>query len=95
MLFCRARERRSEMAEEKKKGWHSRRHETSRENGDARAAYQKEHGPEARQRKADEREETRDARSPREQLGLLDQRLGVGIGARRERARLQAQIDAN
>lgn len=94
MLFCRARERRSEVAEEKKKGWHSRRHETSRENGDARAAYQAEHGPEARQRKADKREETRETRTPQEQLALLDRRLGVGVGARRERTRLQAQIDA-
>ena len=56
--------------------------------------YLEEHGPAARQRKADEREAAREARSPQERLKLLDQRLGVGVGAARERARLQAQIAA-
>lgn len=32
-------------------------------------------------------------RSPADQLQQLDDRLGVGIGATRERAKLQAQID--
>lgn len=36
----------------------------------------------------------RATRSPKQQLALLDQRLGTGQGAARERARLQAQIDA-
>lgn len=43
----------------------------------------------------DARQEARDARSPREQLAALNQRLGIGVGAKRERARLQALIDAN
>ena len=34
----------------------------------------------------------RDARSPQEQLRVLDVRLGNGIGAARERARLVEQI---
>lgn len=34
----------------------------------------------------------RAARSPQEQLALLDQRLGKGVGALRERARLHEQI---
>ena len=36
----------------------------------------------------------RDQRSPEEQIAVLDSRLGVGVGAVRERARLQAQIEA-
>ena len=38
------------------------------------------------------RDEARAARSPQEQLALLDERLGKGIGAKRERERLLAQI---
>lgn len=34
----------------------------------------------------------RDARSPKEQLAVLDRRLGPGVGAVKERARLSAQI---
>lgn len=37
------------------KGWFSRRHETDAANRDARLAYQREHGPSARKRKAAER----------------------------------------
>jgi hypothetical protein len=33
-------------------------------------------------------------RSPEQQLALLDQRLGEGVGAKRERARLQSLIEA-
>lgn len=76
----------------KPKGWFSRRHSTGQEHDKAATAYKAEHGPEARQRKADERDQLRATRSPEEQLAVLDQRLGVGQGARRERARLQALI---
>ena len=48
------------------------------------------------QRRRNERRETakenleaRHARTPQAQLTLLDERLGVGIGAHKERARLQ------
>lgn len=38
-------------------------------------------------------QEARSKRSPKEQLALLDERLGAGVGAAKERARLQKQID--
>lgn len=71
----------------------SRRHATNEAYREASATYLAEHGVEARERKADEREKIRDARSPKEQLAVLDKRLGSGKGARKERARLQALID--
>lgn len=37
----------------------------------------------------------RDARSPEQQLAHLDRMLGKGVGARRERERLNALIAAN
>lgn len=48
-----------------------------------------------RQRRIDgasERQALRDQRTPREQLNRLDQKLGVNMGARKERARLREQI---
>jgi hypothetical protein len=36
----------------------------------------------------------RATRSPQQQLAVLDAKLGVGIGAKKERARLNAQITA-
>lgn len=47
-------------------------------------------------RKADEREELRMqlTPTPEEQLARLDKRLGKGMGARRERTRLQALLDS-
>jgi hypothetical protein len=54
----------------------------------------REHGKEARQRKAQERQEAISSLKPQEQLAILDQRLGPGQGAVKERARLQAKIDA-
>jgi hypothetical protein len=38
--------------------------------------------------------EERGKRSPKAQIDLLDKRLGKGIGAVKERARLNAQIEA-
>ncbi len=48
---------------------------------------------EDRRRRANERQETRAKRTPEEQLRLLDDRFGPGLGAAKERARLQALID--
>lgn len=43
---------------------------------------------EERKARAAMRQETRNGRNVAEQLTLLDQRLGAGIGAKKERARL-------
>ena len=72
------------------KGWHSRRHSSSAEQIAAHEAYCNEHGRAARCRKADEREVARAALTPHEQIAVLDQRLGYGQGATRERMRLYA-----
>ncbi len=47
---------------------------------------------ELRNAEATARDESRATRSPQEQLALLDERLGTGVGAKRERERLLAQI---
>ena len=43
--------------------------------------------------RAQQHVEARSARSPTQQLELLDERLGVGVGAVKERARLKHEID--
>ena len=72
-------------------GWFSRRHQTSA----ARDEYREEMA--AREAdfwaRHDERVAARKSRSPQQQLAELDARLGKGVGAKKERKRLQAQID--
>lgn len=46
-----------------------------------------------RKDKADARQRQRDELTATEQLAVLDARLGAGVGAERERARLQALIE--
>jgi len=48
---------------------------------------------EDRQEQARERQADRDKRNPREQLALLDYRLGEGLGAKNERKRLTQQLE--
>jgi len=44
-------------------------------------------------KRAEELAQSRASRSASQQLSLLDDRLGVGVGAVQERARLQQEID--
>ena len=53
-------------------------------------------GQAARERRklnAEARQRQRDEMTPEEQIKVLDERLGVGKGAKKERARLAALID--
>ena len=89
------------MAEEKKltgdprkdHGWHSRQHQGRSEQDVARQLYQSEHGQAARKTSAAERLATMAVRTPESRLAELDRRLGVGIGAVRERQRLAAIVN--
>lgn len=53
-----------------------------------RYGYRKEY----RREKAEELALARSKRSPVEQLAILDERLGEGLGAKKERAKLRAEI---
>ena len=48
---------------------------------------------EARQERAQERQEYWASLSPEDQLSALDERLGPGMGANRQRARLRKAIE--
>jgi len=73
-------------------GFHSRRNQTSEAQQSARATYESAHGPSARKKRAKERAQARARKTPRTQLASLDRRLGKGVGAQRERARLGARV---
>lgn len=45
-----------------------------------------------RQKEAQERQGERDSLGPKEQLTQLDQKLGKGVGAKKERARLEWMV---
>ena len=50
---------------------------------------------ETRRKEAQERQEAYDKLSPKEKIAILDKRLGKGLGAKKQRAKLQAQMEAN
>lgn len=60
----------------------------------AREAYLERSSKPARQGRAEAARIERSKRTPEQQLEYLDAKLGKGVGASRERARLQAQIDS-
>lgn len=60
----------------------------------ARTAWQANRGPAARRSRAITRNADRVKLSPTQRLALLDERLGAGVGATRERARLERLIAA-
>lgn len=80
-------------SEAKPAGWFSRRHGTREAHEAAREGYQSRHSKPARQGVAEANQGARSARTPEQQLAFLDSKLGKGVGAKRERARLQAMID--
>lgn len=80
-------------AEAKAHKWFSRRHKTSDAHMEARESFL--FKVVSRSLDATERKKYRDSLSPKEQLEVLNKRLGEGVGARRERARLKAQIDGS
>lgn len=70
--------------------WHSRRYETPEQHDTARANY--EVRKEEKKRSALERQEVASKRTPQEQLDRLDQLLGFGLGANKERAKLLKKV---
>lgn len=77
----------------KPKGWFSRRHQDNAAHSEAVQKYGKLHGKLGRAEKAQANAAKRNERSAAQQLKLLDERLGEGVGAASERARLQKLID--
>jgi hypothetical protein len=83
----------SNSGDAKKAGQKSRRHETNEQRDAAREARRQR--LEAKLDAAKQRQTLASERPPREQLRLLDARLGVGVGAVRERTRLAVLIAAS
>ena len=69
-------------------GRFSRRHETPEEHNAARARWDADKSAMAKRRRAEELAAERAQRTDDQQIDHLDQRLGKGVGAVRERARL-------
>lgn len=78
--------------EAKRQGWYSRRHKTDEEHRQNLAANSLATRRQARREDAAVRNELRAMRTPQQQMALLNQRLGVGKGARKERERLATLI---
>ena len=75
-----------------KAGWFSRSHRTDEAYQERTQRFREHHA--ARKANAKIRQEHRNKRAASEQLKLLDQRLGKGVGARKERAILTARLTA-
>lgn len=67
---------------------YSRKHITNTPHMTARANWDATKSPEAKRLRADTRQALRASRSNKAQAALLDQRLGFGVGAVKERNRL-------
>lgn len=74
----------------KPQGWFSRRYQTAEKHIEAQ--QKREAKVEAYFARFNERVQARANRTPAQQIAMLDQRLGKGKGAKRERARLEALI---
>ena len=73
-------------------GWFSRRYETAERHREAQDKRDAEKGSAAKAEQVVERRTERAAKTSQEQIAILDQRLGAGQGAVRERAKLTALI---
>jgi len=69
------------------------RHVSSAECTEARTQWMSRHSAESKREDAEERQKLRNELTPEKQIALLDRRLGLGVGAKRERERLQALIN--
>jgi len=78
------------MADENKNNWHSRRHRTNDAHNKAKDA--REDREMDKQVSAVSRQEEANKRTPQQQLQRLDDMLGVGAGAVKERAKLARRI---
>lgn len=87
-------EQKGQRPSSKPKGWFSSKHQTSDRHREASQRNREKYNPDRRFERAGERQEARDARTSEEQLRRLDERLGVGVGAKKERAYLQAFLRA-
>lgn len=79
-------------AEAKKARLFSRRHESSAAHIAAQKLYDETQSLRVRRQRAADRDALSSAQTPQERLTELDRRLGAGIGAKKERARLQAKV---
>lgn len=71
-------------------GWYSRKHQNGRAHMEAR--QEEEARIYEREKVLEDNRKARKARSPQQQINVLDKRLGKGVGAKKERKRLLRKI---